>query len=216
MTGDDPLLNAERTARRYWNVDGLPEIYTGCFFLLAPLLNFLWQRASIAPAWLALSGLAALACGVALSRTVIIVIRRRLTYPRTGYVSFRRARPGSEATGIALILIALLAIFVFIALTTDWLGGLTAISGLAIGAINIHLGRRMALRRFYFLGALSIVAGALLGLAEPRFVIWFPIEGAAEVFAYLAGIIGAGYFINGGITLWRSLRENPAPSPEHA
>jgi hypothetical protein len=198
-------------------VDGLPEIYAGCFFLLAPLLNFLWQRrAPIAPAWLAIGGLAALTCGVALSRTVLIVIRRRLTYPRTGYVLFRRPRRSAEAIGIVLILIALLAIFVFIALTTDWLGGLTAITALAVGVINIHLGRMMGLPRFYFLGALSIAAGALLGLAEPRFVIWFPIEGAAEVFAYLAGIIGAGYLITGAITLWKYLRENPAPSQEHA
>jgi hypothetical protein len=65
-------------------------------------------------------------------------------------------------------------------------------------------------------GGLSIAAGALLGVAEPRFVIWFPIEGAAEVFAYLTGIIGAGYLITGGITLWKYLRENPAPSQENA
>ena len=216
MTCNDPLVNAERAARRYWNVDGLAEIYTGCFFLLVPLLNFLGQHASIAPIWLALGGLAALTSGVAVSRTVIIVIRRRLTYPRTGYVSFRRPRRGTEAAGIAVILIALIAIFVFMALTTDWLGGLTAISGLAVGVINIHLGRMMGLPRFYFLGGLSIAAGALLGLAAPRFVIWFPIEGAAEVFAYLAGIIGAGYLITGGITLWKYLRENPAPSQEQA
>ena len=213
MTCNDPLVNAERTARRYWNVDGLAEIYTGCFFLLVPLLNFLGQHASIAAGWLALGGLATLTWRG--GQPVIIVLRRRLTYPRTGYVSFRRPRRGTGAPGIALILVALLAIFVFMALTTDWLGGLTAISGLAIGVLNIHLGRMMRLPRFYFLGGLSIAAGAVLGLAEPRFVIWFPIEGAAEVFAYLAGIIGAGYLITGGITLWKYLRENPAPSQEH-
>jgi hypothetical protein len=216
MTCNDPLVNAERTARRYWNVDGLPEIYTGCFFLLVPLLNYLAQRAPIAPARLAMGGLAALTCGVALSRTVIIVIRRRLTYPRTGYVSFRRTRRGREVAGIALVLSALLAIFVFMALTTDWLGGLTAITGLAVGVINIYLGRMIGLPRFYFLGALSIAAGALLGLVQPTFPAFFPIEGAAEVFAYLAGTIGAGYFISGGTTLWKYLRENPAPSQEHA
>jgi hypothetical protein len=67
-----------------------------------------------------------------------------------------------------------------------------------------------------FLGALSIGAGALLGLAEPRFVVWLPIEGAAEVLTYLAGIIGTGYLITGGITLWKYLRENPAPAQGHA
>jgi hypothetical protein len=216
MTCNDPLVNAERVARRYWNVDGLTEIYAGCFFLLVPLLNFLWQHASIAPAWLALGGLAALTCGVATSRTVIIVIRRRLTYPRTGYVSFRPPRCGKEAFGIALILIALLLILVFMALTTDWLGGLTAISGLVIGGLDIHLGRMAGLQRFYFLGALSIAAGALLGLVEPTFVAFVPMEGAGEVFAYLFGIIGAGHVMTGGITLWHYLRDNPAPSQEHA
>jgi hypothetical protein len=216
MTCNDPLVNAERAARRYWNVDGLAEVYTGCFFLLVPLLNFIWQHASIAPTWLALGGPAVLTCSVAVRRAIIIVIRRRLTYPRTGYVSLRRPRRGKEVFGIVLILVASLAIFVFMALTTDWLGGLTAISGLAIGALNIRLGRVMDLPRFYFLGALSIAAGALLGLAEPTFVAFFPMEGAGEVFAYLFGIIGAGYLITGGITLWKYLREYPAPSQEHA
>ena len=214
MTSNDPLVNAERTARGYWNVDGLAEIYAGCFFLLAPLLNFVWQHTSIAPVWLALGGIVALTCIVALSRTIIIAIRRRLTYPRTGYVSFRRPRRGKEEAGIALILIALVAIFVFMALTTDWLGGLTAISAITIGVIDLYLGLTADLPRFYFLAVLSIAAGVVLGLAEPTFIAFFPMEGAGEVFAYLFGVIGAGYLITGGITLAKYLRENPAP--EHA
>jgi len=214
MTTNDPLVNAERTARRYWNVDGLAEIYAGCFFLLVPLLNLVWQHTSIAPVWLALGGIVALTCIVALSRTIIIAIRRRLTYPRTGYVSFRRPRRGKEEAGIALILIALVAIFVFMALTTDWLGGLTAISGITIGVIDLYLGLTADLPRFYFLAVLSIAAGVVLGLAEPTFIAFFPMEGAGEVFAYLFGVIGAGYLITGGITLAKYLRENPAP--EHA
>jgi hypothetical protein len=200
MTSNDPLVSAERTARRYWNVDGLAEIYAGCFFLLVPLLNFLWQHTSIAPAWRALGGLLAMTSVVALSRTIIIAIRRRLTYPRTGYVSFRRPRRSKEAAGIALILIALVAIFVFVALTTNWLGGLTAISGITIGVIDLDLGRMTDLPRFYFLAGLSIAAGVVLGLAEPTFIAFFPMEGAGEVFAYLFGVIGAGYLITGGIT----------------
>ena len=72
------------------------------------------------------------------------------------------------------------------------------------------------LPRFYFLGALSITAGALMGLAEPTFIPFFPMEGAGEVFAYLFGIIGVGHLMTGGTTLWKYLRENPAPSQEHA
>jgi len=153
---------------------------------------------------------------VTLSRTIIIAIRRRLTYPRTGYVSFRRPRRGKEEAGIALILIALVAIFVFMALTTDWLGGLTAISGITLGVIDLYLGLTADLPRFYFLAVLSIAAGVVLGLAEPTFIAFFPMEGAGEVFAYLFGVVGAGYLITGGITLVKYLRENPAPAPEHA
>jgi hypothetical protein len=216
MTTNDPLVNAERTARRYWNVDGLAEIYAGCFFLLVPLLNFLWQQTSIAPVWLALGGIGALTCIVALNRTIIIAIRRRLTYPRTGYVSFRRPRRGKEEAGIALILIALVAIFVFMAFTTDWLGGLTAISGITIGVIDLYLGRMTDLPRFYFLAGLSIAAGIILGLVEPTFGPFVPMGGAMEVFAYLFGIIGVGYLITGGVTLVKYVRENPTPAPEHA
>jgi hypothetical protein len=211
MTCNDPLVNAERAARRYWNVDGLAEIYAGCFFLLVPLASFSLRRVSIAPVWLALAGIVVLVCSLALSRTVITVIRRRLTYPRTGYVSFRRARRG-ETVGIGVILISLLAILILMALTTNWSGGLTAISGLAIGLLDIHFGRMTGMPRFYFLGGLSIAAGTLLGLAEPTFTVFFPMG----AFALLLGIIGAGYLVTGGITLWKYLGENPAPSQEHA
>jgi hypothetical protein len=51
---------------------------------------------------------------------------------------------------------------------------------------------------------------------EPTFVAFVPMEGAGEVFAYLFGIIGAGHVMTGGITLWHYLRDNPAPSQEHA
>src|SRR5712692_8096553 len=216
MTRNDPLVTAERAARRYWNVDGLAEIYTGCFFLLVPLLNLLWQSAGIQPLWLALGGVALSVASVAVSRPIIVAIRGRLTYPRTGYASFRPPRRITDAPGIALILSGLIAIFVLMAITTDWIGGLIAVTGLTLGVIDIHLGRIMDLPRFYFLGAFSIFAGAVLGLLQPTYPPFFPFGYAGEAFSLLFGALGIAYLISGGITLWKYLRANPARLLEQA
>ena len=82
--------------------------------------------------------------------------------------------PGKEAFGIVLISIALFAILVFMALTTDWLGGITAILGLTIGGLDIHLGPMTGLSRFYFLGALSIAAGTLTAPGRTNIHCLFP------------------------------------------
>jgi hypothetical protein len=216
MTGNDPLVTAQRTARRYWNVDGLAEIYTGCFFLLVPLMNYLWQSASIQSLWLALGGVAVFMAGVAASRPIIITIRARLTYPRTGYVSFKPPRRIMDAPEMALILSGLIAIFVLMAITTDWIGGLIAVAGLMLGLIDIRLGRIMDLPRFYFLGGFSIVAGAVLGLLQPTYPPFFPFGYAGEAFSLLFGAIGIAYLVSGGITLWKYLRANPTHLLEQA
>jgi hypothetical protein len=215
MTGNDPPVTAERAARRYWNVDGLAEIYTGCFFLLVPLLNLLWQS-SIRPVWLALSGLAMLMAAVAASRPILITIRGRLTYPRTGYVSFKRPCRILDAPGIAVILSGLAAVFAVMAITTDWIGGLTAVTGLTLGVIDIQMGRTLGLPRFYLLGVVSICAGAVLGLLQPTYPAFFPFDYAWEASSILFSTVGVAYLISGGITLWKYLRENPSRLQEQA
>jgi hypothetical protein len=205
MTGNDPLVAAQRAAERYWNVDGIAEIYVGCLFLLVPVLTFCSEHLPYGPLWFGLGFPIALMGGIAIGRPVIVAIRRRLTYPRTGYVAIRR-RP-TDAAGIALTLVALAAIAVLIATKGDWSAGVYAATGLISGVINIHLARSMGLARFYFLGIVSIAAGAALALADPRVPLGMSL---------LWGVVGVSCVMTGGITLRRYLRTNPAPPPEQA
>jgi len=136
-------------------------------------------------------------------RPVIVAIRRRLTYPRTGYVALRR-RP-TDAGGIALTLVAVAAIAVLIATKGDGSAGVYAATGLISGVINIHFARSMGLARFYFLGFVSIATGAALALADPRVPLGMSL---------LWGTVGVSCLITGGTTLRRYRRANPAQSPE--
>ena len=216
MTHNDPLARAQRSASRYWNVDGLAEMYAGFVFLLVPFLNFWSRRLPISPVWFVTGNVLACMILVVVSRPIIVAIRRRLTYPRTGYVLPGRRRRIGDAQGIALTVVTLAAIVALMANTTDWFGGLIAICGLVAGIIDIHLARVTGLARFYFLGALSIVAGAGLALAQPALPAFAPEEYFAEAFSLLWGIIGAGYLITGGMTLWKYLRAHPATPAETA
>jgi hypothetical protein len=48
-----------------------------------------------------------------------------------------------------------------------------AISGMAIGALTMHLGRVIALIAVLFSGRVELTTGATLGLAESRFIAFF-------------------------------------------
>jgi hypothetical protein len=101
------LDDLEQRPRRYWHVDGIPELVMGGIWILwgaAVLIGEALPRGPgfvvywlTVPAVLALSGVAA--------RWLVIRLKERLTYPRTGYVDYpeptRRTRVMAAAIAIA-------------------------------------------------------------------------------------------------------------------
>jgi hypothetical protein len=84
-----------RRAASYWFVDGLPELLFGLTVVLFSVLGLLlridaparWMRAGdqLQPdSWIFFAGLALYFC---LERRLLDVLKSRVTYPRTGYVS---------------------------------------------------------------------------------------------------------------------------------
>lgn len=198
MAVNDPLVDAQRAAGRYWNVDGIAEIYAGCLFLLVPVLTLCSAYLPYGNLWFGLGFPVGLMGGIFAGRPVIAAIRRRLTYPRTGYVALRR-RP-TDAAGVTLTLVVVAVIVFLVATKGNWSAGVYAATGLISGIFNLHLGRSMSLARFYFLGLVSIATGAVLAVADP------PVSLGMSV---LWGVLGVGCLITGGITLRRYLRANP-------
>jgi hypothetical protein len=83
----DYTATAGRRAAAYWFVDGLPECVFGAVMAVFGVSMFLY-RAYFPFAWLAIVAGASTACLLALfwkDGEILDFLKRRLTYPRTGY-----------------------------------------------------------------------------------------------------------------------------------
>lgn len=168
MTNDiDKVI---RRTHRYWYEDGLAETATGCMFVLCGLfllmMRFLRPGSPLACiVAIGFTGLVAFG-GLAVSR-VVKTVKERVTYPRTGYVSYRH--PGSSgrlyivgaSVGIAL---AVLGIILSKVHAPTWLGSIAIVQGLILGAGLLYMGYRLGLTRFYALAFLSVLIGVVVSL----------------------------------------------------
>lgn len=202
MQQPDPLLDAGVRSARYWNVDGLSEIAVGLQVLLVPA--FLYgvartSRGSAGRVFVVLAFALGLPAAMFLSRRVVIAIRRRTTYPRTGFVTYRHER-APWAFGVALAL-ALLALLLALRWSSpNWVTYLFLLQGLVPGALTIYFGRIVRVIRFQVIGALCAIAGVAVALAEP---------GLTQGMALFWSGVGAIYLISGAITFRRYVRLYP-------
>lgn len=204
----DPLQNAQKRAFQYWYVDGSFEFSFGglclvlaAYFYASQLLTDSWMGGLMMVFFVIV-----IVGGGRLVNRLVMTMKERITFPRTGYVSFVR-KTGSRRWGRALLLgsvSGIIAALMTLLLTNrsigfDWM--VTA-SGLIFGAVVIYLGFRTGAARFFINAALSIGLGLALGFAN------LP-ENIGLIAFY--GLLGLGLLLVGGISLWQYLRENPAP-----
>ena len=200
MTQDADLKQIERRAYVSYFQDGLTDLYGGFILLglgLAMLTDQMW--------WLALMviGMAALWA------------RKRITYPRMGYVRFSpqreaRTKRSRIAAGIAVLATMLLGVILFALVATNglpqWLDAWLADYFLVAFAVMV--------------GAIIAVGAFMVGVA--RFyayaVLVFAAFVAAQFFDTSAGLpvtITAGVIVLCGLAvLTRFLRKYPRPAGE--
>jgi hypothetical protein len=145
-------------------------------------------------------------------------LKERVTYPRTGYVAYRRqGRPlktwarWTIRIGMPLLTVILLALIFlnrskFPAQSQD--SALTlnpGLMGLLFSIIWAMIGWKIALPRYYFIAAITILISIVFLLSGP---------GGNLGLALLSGAMCLLLFASGGITLWRYLRQNPVPREE--
>src|SRR5690242_655678 len=90
---NDPMREAERRLQRYWNVDGLHEIAITVMLALTSLWTWASDLSELPRAWKSAfsATVPLLLCGgIFVEGWAIKAIRRRLTYPRAGFVEFRK------------------------------------------------------------------------------------------------------------------------------
>ena len=155
---------------RYWYEDGLAEIATGCMFVLCGL--FLFMMYSVPPGSLlapilAIGFVILVAFGGLLISRAVKAVKNRVTYPRTGYVSYRRPESNRRrriivgGLGIAL---SMLCIALSKVHALAWLVSMPMVEGLIVGGILLYLGYRLGLTRFYVLAFLSALIGVVVSL----------------------------------------------------
>lgn len=197
---DPHLDHAARRSIRYWYDDGLAEIATGLLFLLLAALYATEGLAHLSPSFSALGLPILVLGGMLVFGCLVRVIKQRLTYPRTGYVSYPRKQPARKWLAAVLGGLGSLLLAMFLA------SGQTAIypafAGAAIAIVLWLFGYRSGLVRLAVQGLLGVAAGVITSLAGAE--MWL---GAAIVF----GLTGLASLLCGISVLARYLRTTPLP-----
>lgn len=190
-----------KRTRQYWYVDGLAEIAFGCLCLLLGLYFFVKVTAppQSTIGFVLDIGFVFLVVGYAyLASRVVGAVKMRLTYPRTGYVSYTRSSGKRRRTTfiIAAIIGTVLGVtFATAPASSSWI---PAINGLLVGGAWLFIANRIGLYRFYAMALISSLLGIGLSIAGLG-----DISGLA-VYNLVSGLIMLAF---GGFTLYTYLRD---------
>ncbi len=203
---NDNLRKSRQHALQYWMVDGMGELSVGFVILLAVIIYYLQESTpgSLLSRIFSIASVL-LVCGAAFGgHRIIQRIKERTTYPRTGYVVYNSGWGNKGDVAIAVGLAAFLISFVvFTTLTdtklTDW--G-PVVCGLFMGILLVQAGYRSALPRFYVLAFLGLLIGAGLVVSGLSIVLSLPL---------FFGLNGLILLASGSLTLYKYLRQTPAP-----
>lgn len=211
MNASDPLSQPQRRAIQYWYVDGSYEIgfgllclLLGLYFLLEKLVQGSWLSAVVDGALVLVFIL-----GILLVNWLTRRIKERITYPRTGYVAYRR--PAGLPRLLRLLLLMVItgllaaAIALLMARPITGFDVMPLVTGLLLALVLGILAWRSTVPRFYLLAAFSAMVGWGLAFAG--------LGNYLALSAYYAAI-GLALILSGLLTLIGYLRQNPAPQEE--
>ena len=198
---ENEIRDLERRTRRYFYDDGFVEIAVGLLFVLLGgyfLAGVALPADSPVKTWLDASLVLVIAAGMFLVGRLVRFLKQRITYPRTGYVEYKKkdTRPG-RSLGAALsggVIAAALA--AFFTVSPSGMAWLPAINGVLL-AVACHLfARRSEVGRFHILAAASAIIGlgvALAGFGDIQGVsLYYAGFGAAVL---LSGLAAFGLYL---------------------
>jgi hypothetical protein len=197
MTEQVKIENIIRNTRKYWYVDGLSEIATGLVIFATGLTYWLvstLESTNIKALLLALTQPAVIIIGTLIVQKYLPKIKERITYPRTGYITFRKP-PRNRRLKHALIfgmvagLVAALVGMVSSRLPANYL---PLLSSVFLLIFSIYLAYQTAVPRFYVIGFLMVLLGAVISFV--------PFGNALPYTLFFCGV-GIIWIISGVITL---------------
>jgi hypothetical protein len=194
----------EQKTRQYWYVDGTAEIFIGLLLAVTGALVLAmeqlppgsWQRLSL------VAGMMVIVLGGAwLGSKLVRAVKARVTYPRTGYVSYRKpSRQRRLRNFLIMIPIAALWTAVVLIFGQGLIAWVPLLDGLVFGAILWVLG--IGLLRFYLLAGLSLLVGGILAYIQ---------IGGISGQVLFDFIMGLSLAVSGTITLIHYLSQTSAP-----
>jgi hypothetical protein len=191
-----------RRTWRYWYEDGLAEMATGCMLAAVGLLLFVQALlpAGTLNVILSVAGLPALVlAGSWLMGRLLTAAKERLTYPRTGYVAYRREHsPRRGIRGLAVGAVVGVLVGVLVAVLPSSCALIPALDGVLIGAGCLYLGHKLDLPRLYGLAVFSALAGALASLSGLGDLVGSAVYfGALGVALVASGVLALSTYLRG-------------------
>ena len=211
MKQKDPTSQSQLRAIQYWYVDGTFEFSFGLLFLVLGI--YFYVENLLQGTWL--SALAdsllvvVLIGGAFLMNWLVRKWKERVTFPRTGYVSYPRKYGLKRGWRVLIGLViggVVGATAVYLLSREDIkLSVMPLLTGILFGIVMTLVGWRTSLQRFYVQAALSTLVG--FGLA---FCTLGNYMGLAAY--YMA--ISLVWLASGTLILRKYLRNNPVPQEE--
>ena len=179
---DNDLSQVTKRTAGYWYVDGLAEIGTGIVFLVLGVFYLVlagFEPGGVSSLIVAIGQPAIILLGVYGLSRVVRYFKERITFPRTGYVSYRR-KPQSvrrkkvilSGTIAATLAVVITLMFLDLLHTRIWL-----VAGVLGALVPVLFGYSLGLPRFYLIAVLmvgwSIVINILPELSEMTFAVLF-------------------------------------------
>jgi hypothetical protein len=194
------LKQVEHNLFRDFFEDGLIDAMFGVYFLFVGLL--LPQHGGLIAFPILL---------IVFSAPLLQALKKRFTYPRTGYVAFREGDPGLVPWfvlgSLVLGLVALVAVLVAVGAITDpgqWYRWMPIFFGIWLAGIFLGLGLRVRLLRYYVVAGVALAGGPLAAL--------LPLNGKLANVGLFFSAVGVVLLACGIVAFVRFLRNYPIPA----
>ncbi len=200
-----------RNTRKYWYVDGLAEIAGGLIIFFTGLTYWLiysMENSSLKFLLLIIAQPVVIILGASLVRKILPKIKEKLTYPRSGYLTFKKPTRNKRLrrvlfAGLIAGIIGALVGMVYNGLPQRYI---PLFSSFFLTLFSIYFGYQVAVPRFYWTGLLILILGGIISWINPT-----------DALPYMLLFSGMGiiWIISGLITLVLYLRHTH-PMPEQS
>jgi len=196
------LINIEeviKNTRKYWYIDGTVEILGGAFIILIATLNLVILKISNPLTRGLILGIGQpifFLLGSFAIRKFVASIKQKLTYPRTGYLSFQKPKDYSKKSKkvIRILFIILVGAVVGAAGSLIPENMLPLITAIFISTYTFYLGYYFGVNRFYLTALIIVILRSFLTILPVNKSLQFP---------FLIGGLGFIWLIFGMVTFWQ-------------